>query len=416
MGEQFGLRTIVPSLMVTHPKNLRTGRSIWDGRRGRYVPNGPLTTDVRTDVLVIGAGITGAMIAEALSTAGREVVLVDKRGPAKGSTAASTALVQYAVDTPLTRLAPKIGKQSAVRAWRRSRLAVDALAARLKELKVADVVPRATLFLEGNRLDRKGLQREEAARRAAGLASLFLDRVDVQSRFGISGRAGLLDYGDYVLNPRTTTVAFLRSAAKKKARIFAPVEIVDLEIRRTGVTAAARYGPRITACSVVFATGYEVPKGLPRTGHRVISTWAIGTVPQQARLWRQQCMIWEASEPYLYLRTTSDGRVICGGEDEDFSDENARDGLLPAKARVLSRKLKRLLPQLDARFQFCWTGSFGQTRTGLPKIGPIPGKPHCWVALGYGGNGITYAQIASDIIVGAVTGHPDADADLYGFR
>jgi glycine/D-amino acid oxidase-like deaminating enzyme len=69
-----------------------------------------------------------------------------------------------------------------------------------------------------------------------------------------------------------------------------------------------------------------------------------------------------------------------------------------------------------AEVQFCWTGSFGETRTGLPKIGRIPGKPNCWVALGYGGNGIPYAQIASDIIVGALTGHPDVDADLYDFR
>jgi glycine/D-amino acid oxidase-like deaminating enzyme len=38
-------------------------------------------------VLVIGAGITGAMIAEALSAAGHEIIIVDKRGLAKGSTA-----------------------------------------------------------------------------------------------------------------------------------------------------------------------------------------------------------------------------------------------------------------------------------------------------------------------------------------
>jgi glycine/D-amino acid oxidase-like deaminating enzyme len=201
-----------------------------------------------------------------------------------------------------------------------------------------------------------------------------------------------------------------------KARIFSPVEIVDLESRRTVVTAFARHGPRITARNLVFATGYEVPKGLPPTGHKIISTWAIATAPQRAKLWLEQCMIWEASEPYLYLRTTTDGRVICGGEDEDFSDETKRDRRLSGKAKVLSRKLKRLLPQVDADFQFCWTGSFGQTSTGLPKIGPIPGKPRCWVALGYGGNGITHAQIASDIIVGALTGHPDVDADLYDFR
>ncbi len=40
------------------------------------------------------------MIAQALSASGREVVVVDKRGAAKGSTAASTALVQYEIDTP----------------------------------------------------------------------------------------------------------------------------------------------------------------------------------------------------------------------------------------------------------------------------------------------------------------------------
>jgi glycine/D-amino acid oxidase-like deaminating enzyme len=57
-----------------------------------------------------------------------------------------------------------------------------------------------------------------------------------------------------------------------------------------------------------------------------------------------------------------------------------------------------------------------KTRTGLSKVGRIPGRPNWPVALGHGGNGITYAQIASDIIVGALTGHPDADADLYDFR
>ena len=94
-----------------------------------------LARDIKTDVLVIGAGITGALIADALTSAGVEVAVVDKRGLAKGSTVASTALVQYEIDTPLITLTRKIGKEKAVRAWRRSRLAVEALAARLGELK-----------------------------------------------------------------------------------------------------------------------------------------------------------------------------------------------------------------------------------------------------------------------------------------
>jgi glycine/D-amino acid oxidase-like deaminating enzyme len=48
-------------------------------------------------------------------------------------------------------------------------------------------------------------------------------------------------------------------------------------------------------------------------------------------------------------------------------------------------------------------------------LGQVPGMPHCWIALGYGGNGTTYAAIAGDVIVGAIVGRPDVDADLYHF-
>jgi glycine/D-amino acid oxidase-like deaminating enzyme len=128
-----------------------------------------------------------------------------------------------------------------------------------------------------------------------------------------------------------------------------------------------------------------------------------------------ECCIWEASDPYLYIRTTSEGRVLCGGGDEGIADEGQRDALLSRKTKMLQRKLHRLLPKLDTTVEFAWTGTFGETKTGLPIIGPLPHMPRCWIALGYGGNGTTYAAIAADIIAGAIGGRPDIDADLYEF-
>ena len=401
--------------VVTKPKNLRTGRSIWECQRASSVPHGPLVRDVETDVLVIGAGITGAMIADALDTSGLKVVIVDKRGPAKGSTTASTALVQYEIDTPLTKLSRKIGEADAVRAWRRSRLAVDALAARLGELNVPDVVRRDSLYLAGNVLDKDELAREHDARRAADLASRYLDRRSLHARFGIARDAALLGYGNILLDPRKTTLALLKTAAMHKTTIFAPVEIVDLEAKKIGVTATAANGRHIHCRHLVFATGYELPDCVPRRGHKLTSTWAIATVVQPRRPWPEQCIIWEASDPYLYLRTTSDGRVICGGEDEDFSDAAERDAVLERKTKTLTRKLARLVRNLDTTIEFAWTGTFGESATGLPTIARVPRMQNCWVALGYGGNGITYARIAADIICGALMGRPDVDADLYDF-
>jgi glycine/D-amino acid oxidase-like deaminating enzyme len=402
--------------VVTKSKDLRTGRSVWEARRASPVPHGRLSRDIKTDVLVVGAGITGAMVADALSAEGFKVVVVDRRGPAKGSTTASTALVQYEVDTPLTKLTPRIGKRDAIRAWRRSRLAVDAIAVRLGEIGVPNVERRDTLYLAGNELDPNGLAQEREARLAAGFPCRILSRSELRANFGVRGQAAIMAYGDFTIDPRETTCALLRAACNAGTKIYAPVDIAGIDAKNSRVLATTTNGWTIRTEHLVFATGYEFPKQVPQRGHQIASTWAIATAPQPRRLWPTQCMIWQAADPYLYVRTTSDGRVICGGEDEEFFDEEKRNAFVGRKTKTLERKLSRLLPGIDSRAEFTWAGSFGQTATGLPIIGPVPGMPNCWAALGYGGNGTTYSRIAADIICGALAGRPDVDADLYGFR
>ena len=175
-------------------------------------------------------------------------------------------------------------------------------------------------------------------------------------------------------------------------------------------------GPVISASHVVLATGYELAPFVPATDHRILSTWAIATRPQKRRIWPHEALIWEASDPYLYMRATSDGRVICGGEDEEFADERKRDALIADKSATLSRKLKQLLPGLDTEPEFAWAGAFGSTPTGLPIIGQLPGKPRIHAVMGYGGNGITFSRIAAEMISTALSGRADPDADLFGFR
>ena len=380
------------------------------------VPSPPLTKDLETDVLVIGAGISGALMAEALSASHR-VAMVDRRGPVMGSTPASTALVEHEIDTPLTILAGKIGRIRAERAWRRSALAVQALAARTRDLGIAADLRRTdNLYLAGNVLDADGLREESVARRHAGLETLYLDRRALRERFGIGRAAALLAHDDFALDPRRLTAGYLNAAIGRGARVFAPTEVVEVVTSASVVTAITAGGPTIRAAALVFASGYEMPKWVPQGSHQVISTYAIATRPQPRRIWPEDCMIWEASDPYLYLRSTPDGRVICGGEDEEFADEDARDALIPAKSATIARKLGRLLPNLDTTPDFAWAGAFGSTATGLPSIGAVPGMPNCYAVLGFGGNGITYSRIAADIVVAEIAGIPDPDADLYAFR
>ncbi len=396
--------------------DLRTGRPVWTAYRVPAVPAHTLTRDIRCDVLVVGMGISGAMVAETLTGEGHNVAMIDRRGPLKGSTAATTALVQYEIDTPLSKLALTIGRAQAERAWRRSRLAVMNLKAHIEELGIAcDLAIRPTLYLAGNELSGRALEAEAHARRDAGLLSRYLTAKPLKDEFGIERDGAILSRDNLALDPRKLTAGLLNHARDRGARFYKKVEATEFVHAKDGVEVATKHGPTIAAQHVVLCTGYELLPFLPADNHQVISTWAIATRPQKRNLWPQQAFIWEASTPYLYLRATKDGRVVCGGEDEEFQDEARRDAAIPAKTAAIVAKLKQLMPQLDATPEFAWAGAFGSTSTGLPIIGKVPRKPRIHAVLGYGGNGITYSRIASEIVTAAIAGRTDSDLDLFDF-
>ncbi|KRB19491.1 MULTISPECIES: NAD(P)/FAD-dependent oxidoreductase [Mesorhizobium] len=397
--------------------DLRTGRPVWSAYRAPAVPTSALTRDVKTDVLIIGMGISGAMMAEALTADGHSVICIDRRGPLKGSTAATTALVQFEIDQPLSMLSKMIGRARAEQAWRRSRLAVSNLAGRIEDLAI-DCRPRRSqsLYLAGTMLGPSELRDEAEARRQAGIAASYLTPRPLAETFGIDRDGAILSHDNIALDPRKLTAGLLLRALARKARLYAPVEATAIKDSTDEVVVATKDGPTITARHVVLATGYELVDIVPAAAHQIISTWAIATRPQPRKLWPGAAFIWEASDPYLYVRATADGRVICGGEDEDFVDETRRDELIADKAARIAEKLGLVFPQLDVRPEFAWTGSFGTTTTGLPYIGAIPRHPRIHAVMGYGGNGITFSRIASEIVSASIKGMTDADAELFAFN
>ncbi|WP_255266019.1 NAD(P)/FAD-dependent oxidoreductase [Sphingopyxis terrae] len=402
---------------ATHHRDLRTGQSIWSARRRPAIAARSLTRDIACDVVVVGAGVSGALIAEALSDAGLKTVIVDRRGPAEGSTAASTAMLQYELDTPLALMAERIGREKAERIWRRSRQSVDALRERTERLGLAvDGATRASIYLDGNVLDAEGLAREADARRRAGFEVELLKPAAVLDRYGIKGRHALLGFGNYSADPRRLTAGYLNVALARGARLYSPVDICDIAPTGESVTLVSARGPSIRARHVVMATGYEMMKGIPRKGNKIISSWSIATRPQPRAIWPTAAMIWEAANPYLYIRTTPRGEIICGGEDEEIADAALRDAKLPDKAATLSRKLGALLPRVDATPAYSWAGSFGDSPVGTPTIGRIPGMPNCYAAMGYGGNGITFSMMAAQMLRGLICGYGDPDADLVSFH
>jgi hypothetical protein len=138
---------------VTEVRDLRTGVPVWAAYPSPRLRCGSLSVSMKTDVIIVGAGISGALAAEALTRRGLATVILDRRSPGHGSTAASTALVQFELDTPLIHLANQIGFEQATRVWCRSFRAVRDLEYLVAELQIpCDFRLRRALYLAGTTL------------------------------------------------------------------------------------------------------------------------------------------------------------------------------------------------------------------------------------------------------------------------
>ena len=217
-------------MSLTTKKKLKSGVSVWTAYPRRLPVASPLTRDVRADVLVVGAGISGALIAYSLTREGHKVAVVDRRGPLQGSTPASTALLLFEIDTPLIQLKRKIGTQPAERAWLRSKAALDALYELTRREAInASMSLRQSIYLAGDLLDPHGLAAEVRARARIGLPSQYVDRRELRTRFGLSRSAAILSDDNVTADPRALASGFLRRAQQLGAQLFAPHEIADIQ-------------------------------------------------------------------------------------------------------------------------------------------------------------------------------------------
>ncbi|TSD90323.1 FAD-binding oxidoreductase [Mycobacterium sp. KBS0706] len=399
---------------MTRHLDLRSGQPVWTMNGMPRIPAPPLEGDGAADAVIVGGGVSGALVADSLLQAGLSVIAIDRREFGRGSSAASTALLATELDRPLTQLADEVGGEKAARAYWRSAAAVGFLRARIRDLRLqARFRDRPSVYLPGNVLGLTALRRECEARARIGLRSRFIEGEALHRLTALQVAGATVTAGSAEADPLCLVGGLWRSAIARGASLHAPVEAREVKESRAGVTITTADGARIKARHAVFATGYELLPFVPAAASDIRSTWAIATAPQT--VWPNRALVWEASDPYFYTRTTPDGRVVAGGEDEPFADDDKRDALIAKKSKAIARKIAALWPSLDPTPEFRWTGSFGESRTGLPTIGRIPGMDRCFAVLGYGGNGFTFSAIAAQIISRAILGLPDPDEAVFGF-
>jgi len=395
--------------------DLRSEHPLWPLRHGLLTVVPPLDADLRCEAVVVGAGITGALAARRLADAGVDCAVIDARDLAQGSTAASTALLQYDIDVPLVELCEKVGPEHAERAYRAGVDAIEHLADLCATLPDCAFARRPSLYLTRDTDDTEFLRSELRARRAAGLDCRWADPAELESTYGLTAAGAIHSSVAAEADPYRLTHHLLRDLIARGVPVHDRTTLLSLKEHDDAVTLTTDRGV-IRARWAVMATGYESVEWLPKKVVSLHSTFAVASEPMPPETaWTDRALVWEHADPYLYARWTDDHRLLFGGADVPFKNPAARDALLPQRSEALLKDFTDLWPGHPIEPAFAWAGTFGSTKDGLGYIGAPKGRDRVLFALGFGGNGITYSEIASRIIADTVGGRAHPDADLFSF-
>ncbi|WP_103074967.1 NAD(P)/FAD-dependent oxidoreductase [Solilutibacter silvestris] len=401
--------------------DLKSGYPYWAIKNGLLRAFPPLEQDLRCDVAIIGAGVTGALVAHDLVEHGHEVAVLDQRDVGWGSTCASTALLQYEIDTHMTDLAKAFGVANAALAYGSCVDAIDQIGDVARSLRDVEFQPMQSLYFASRPRHRKALERECQLRAQYGIDVTWLDAPSLLEFSGIHAPCAILSAKAARVDPYRLTYRLLGRLANQGAAIHDHTRVEALDVHPRHVELRTSNGAVIHCKHAVIAAGYESEGFLARPLAKNRSSYAFVTepIPVEALGVLETTLVWESARPYIYLRTTGDHRLVAGGEDDDIDIPARRDARVAMKTGKLLRRLAALFPRLAPHLQpsFCWAGTFAETEDGLPYFGINSryGKRVIF-AMGYGGNGTVYSMLGAAIVRATIEAKPHPLAELFGFN
>ena len=379
---------------------LKSSEPFWLIKNGLLNTYPSLREDISTDILIVGGGITGSLIAHQCIEDGYKSMLIDRCEIANGSTSATTSMLQYEIDVPLYKLIKQIGEKAAIESYQACFDSIDNLAKVIEKIKSdCGFKKKDSLYYAAYKKDVKWLKQEYEVRKKHGFPVKWIESTEIKDEYNLKNTfGGILSNQGASIDAFQLTHDLLEFNCKRGLSIYDKTELVSTKYSPDTVEFTTQYGNKITAKKVIYCTGYESVELIKDDFVKLHSTYAmVGEVHQEKKP-LNNLLVWDTADPYIYMRTTDDGRILIGGGDEDFVNASIRDSLIKEKSKNLEKKLSKLFSNYEFRTDFSWAGTFGTTQDGLPYIGEHPDFQNTYFVLGFGGNGITFSVVGMDMV------------------
>lgn len=371
-----------------------------------------LEKNIKADVCIIGAGISGLTTGYNLCREGKSVVILEDGKIGSGETGRTTGHLTNGIDDHYYKIEKLFGLKGAKFTAQSHTAAIDTIEKIIKKENIKCNFCRvdAYLFLQPkDKIDL--LEKELAASHRAGLTTVELIKKPKISgiklrhclRFPKQGQIHVLKY----------IAGLAKVIIKKKGKIFEMSHALEITPGKTSIV-KLKNGCTVHAKYIVIATNSPIyDKTQLFAKQKADRTYVIGARIPKGTL--EKALFWDTANPYHYVRVQPGNKnsqydfALIGGEDHRVGENHKAD----EKFKLIETWARRHIPKLG-KIEYQWSGQIMEPVDYLAFIGKYPlTTGNIYVATGDSGNGLTHGTIAGILITDLIMKRNNPWQEIY---
>jgi glycine/D-amino acid oxidase-like deaminating enzyme/nitrite reductase/ring-hydroxylating ferredoxin subunit len=365
-------------------------KSIWQNLP-EYTAKNVQSEQKNYDVIIVGGGITGITTALLLQNSGKKCLIAESKNIGFGTTSGTTAHLNTILDLTYAEIEKNFGEEN-------TKIVLSAV---LQAINIAEsnVIKHnidcdfsehnGYLFSTDEQQTKKLDEAFEASQRA-GCDVEYSDTIPVPVDF----KKALVFKRQAQIHPTKYLYGLAKAFENAGGRILQQCRVTEVKENDEKILEVETSFGKMKAANLIYAT--HIPPGVnllhfrcaPYRSYAMALTLKDQNYPVD--------LAYDLYDPYHYYRSQEiDGKtyLIAGGEDHRTAEKKDTQQCFVYLENYLRKHF-----EVDEEV-YKWSSQYFEPADGLPYIGHLPGNPkNVFVATGYGGNGVTYSQIASQIL------------------